>query len=280
MSEYYDHSTGLPLQLVKIGYCDDSRKDKRMSKYKTENPLYIPLYYIEGGTKQHESLIHNKFKKYLAYGNEWFNWNDEIQKFFNTIKSLEDLDYYFCITTESKPKEVKVIETLKPKNDTELRKFLLIGVYCIFVDDYSYIGDLYDIKNTLEKIYSLVGFTTGKRVTRKEFKERGWGELEIITYSDFIGCGGYFTNISRYILRKNEKAWERYLTYKKKYPEIIKFFRDNIPPQFIVERQDLDRPLLESKFNIIWGSESGKENIYGIDIDLLRKYNLNQRKYF
>jgi hypothetical protein len=86
--------------ILKIGYTKDNEKTSsgRDISYKTENPTIKTLYIIEGGTEQDERNLHNHFRKYLKYGNEWFDYNDEILEFFNThttVESLRELEVKF-----------------------------------------------------------------------------------------------------------------------------------------------------------------------------------------
>lgn len=108
--DYYNHETNLPLRLLKIGYCDDSRKEVRLSSYKTENPLMTPIYFIEGGTETHEKRLHYKFRDYLFTGREWFIYSQEIIDFFSTA-TLEDFN-----NLELTKKEIE--DLIPPKDNT------------------------------------------------------------------------------------------------------------------------------------------------------------------
>ncbi len=81
-------------KLLKIGYTEDSRKDKRFDQYRLHNPTSKVLFKIPNGTEDHEKRIQYKFKylKYNGYGHEWFNYSEEIINFFKEIKSLEDIE--------------------------------------------------------------------------------------------------------------------------------------------------------------------------------------------
>ena len=83
--------------ILKIGYTKDDGKKSRFDCYITENPTCKILYLIPNGTEQDEKNLHNHFKDYLRYGNEWFSYEQEIIDFFETHttkESLEELDTY------------------------------------------------------------------------------------------------------------------------------------------------------------------------------------------
>ena len=80
-------------QLLKIGYTDDDKKEKRYSGYKLHNPTCEILCEILNATEEHEHKLHYKFKnyRYEDYGNEWFYYNEEIVNYIKTV-ALEELD--------------------------------------------------------------------------------------------------------------------------------------------------------------------------------------------
>ena len=81
-------------RLLKIGYTEDSNKDKRFLQYKLHNPTCQVLYEIPGATEDHEKRVQYKFRDLLFsdYGREWFEYSEEIIEFFKGIKSLEELE--------------------------------------------------------------------------------------------------------------------------------------------------------------------------------------------
>ena len=95
--------------LLKIGYTKDSNKDKRFIAYKLHNPLSEILFTISGGTEKHEKSLHLLFRQYLYpdYGNEWFVYNEEIIKFFQTHITKESLDENLIILDKNKIKELR-----------------------------------------------------------------------------------------------------------------------------------------------------------------------------
>ena len=87
--------------LLKIGYTGESSKKNRFATYKMHNPLSEVLFTIPEGTEKHEKALHYLFRKYLYqdYGNEWFNYNEEIINFFSTHTTRESLDKDLVIFT-------------------------------------------------------------------------------------------------------------------------------------------------------------------------------------
>ena len=81
---YYNKNTKEILDLLKIGYTEDSNKDKRFTLYKLHNPGYKLLYEISGYDEDIEKRVQYKFRdlKYNEYGNEWFYYSDDIINFF------------------------------------------------------------------------------------------------------------------------------------------------------------------------------------------------------
>ena len=80
--------------LLKIGYTEDNKKDRRFLQYKLHNPTCQVLFEIPGGTEDHEKKVQYKFKNllYEDYGKEWFKYSEKIIDFFRSIKSLKDID--------------------------------------------------------------------------------------------------------------------------------------------------------------------------------------------
>ena len=90
---YYNKETKevLDLDLLKIGYTEDSNKDKRFTLYKLHNPGYKLLYEILGYDEDIEKRIQYKFRNllYSEYGREWFYYSDDIINFFRDIDNID-----------------------------------------------------------------------------------------------------------------------------------------------------------------------------------------------
>lgn len=92
-SAFKDNSLSEHMNLIKIGYTDDSSKKLRYSQYKLHNPSVIVLYEIPDCGTDIEDQLHQFFSKfrYDMYGREWYYWDEEIIQFFETNKTKEDL---------------------------------------------------------------------------------------------------------------------------------------------------------------------------------------------
>lgn len=88
---YYNKDTKEVLDLLKIGYTGDSKKDKRFMAYRMHNPGHKLLYEVLGYDEDIEKRIQYKFRglKYNGYGNEWFYYSEDIINFFKDIDSID-----------------------------------------------------------------------------------------------------------------------------------------------------------------------------------------------
>jgi hypothetical protein len=88
---YYNKDTKEVLDLLKIGYTEDSKKDKRFMAYRMHNPGYKLLYEVLGYSEDIEKRIQYKFKDllYSEYGREWFYYSEDIINFFKDIDSID-----------------------------------------------------------------------------------------------------------------------------------------------------------------------------------------------
>lgn len=86
----YDENENL-IHFLKIGYTEDSSKDKRFSQYKMHNPTCKILYEIPDLPEDIEKRIQYKFRDllYSEYGREWFYYSDEIVNFFKDIDNID-----------------------------------------------------------------------------------------------------------------------------------------------------------------------------------------------
>ena len=86
----YDENENL-IHFLKIGYTEDSSKNKRFSQYKMHNPTCKILYEIPDLPEDIEKRIQYKFRDllYSEYGREWFYYSDEIVNFFKDIDNID-----------------------------------------------------------------------------------------------------------------------------------------------------------------------------------------------
>lgn len=95
---YYNKDTKEIVDLLKIGYSEDSNWKARLTSYKLHNSCCKVLFTIEGITEEYEKLLHLHFysQRFPDYGKEWFYYGQNIIDYFNTHKVIEDffdLDY-------------------------------------------------------------------------------------------------------------------------------------------------------------------------------------------
>lgn len=90
-SPFYDKQEEKFIWILKIGYTDDIKSNRRLLMYTTHNPSFEFLHTIAGGTEEHEGKLLEKFKHLLHHGREWFIYSQEIIDYFNSV-SLEDIE--------------------------------------------------------------------------------------------------------------------------------------------------------------------------------------------
>ena len=88
---YYNKETKEVLDLFKIGYTEDSKRDRRFQIYRLHNPGFKLLYEIPDLSEDIEKRVRYKFRdlKYEDYGNEWFYYSDDIINFFRDIDNID-----------------------------------------------------------------------------------------------------------------------------------------------------------------------------------------------
>lgn len=81
------------IDLLKIGYTEDTKKEGRFNAYKLHNPTCKILYELPELTEEDEKNVQYKFRKYLysEYGMEWFEYNKEIVDFFSDSNVIENI---------------------------------------------------------------------------------------------------------------------------------------------------------------------------------------------
>lgn len=80
-------------KLLKIGYTNDDKKDRRYYQYTSHNPTIKVLYEIPECDVDIENLLHSYFSKYRYpdFGKEWFYWDKEIIDFFENHKTRDSI---------------------------------------------------------------------------------------------------------------------------------------------------------------------------------------------
>lgn len=173
---YYNKETKKVLDLLKIGYTEDSRKDIRFMAYKMHNPGFKLLYEIPNLSEDVEKRVQYKFRNllYSEYGREWFYYSDDIINFFRDIDKID---------LESLPKS----PMSERRKYWKLNKLVKNVVYWVSVipkeskRDYiekiiedlgSNLKNIQDILNYIEKDYGSEGtLEYRKMIERKETKK-------------------------------------------------------------------------------------------------------------
>ena len=153
-------------KLLKIGYTEDFKKDKRFITYKLHNPTCKVLYEILGYDEDIEKRIQYKFKNliYSDYGREWFNYSEDIINFF---KDIDKIDLY------SLPKN--------PNREDKVFKNKLKEVKGIL----SYVLDLSEINDYLSKLVDIYGDKLCSEIVIKHLKD---DNRDLSNYEELIKC--------------------------------------------------------------------------------------------
>lgn len=148
---YYNKDTKEVLDLLKIGYTEDSKKDKRFMAYRMHNPGHKLLYEVLGYDEDIEKRIQYKFRDllYLDYGREWFYYSENIINFFKDIDNID---------LESLPKSPRrrEIEFTNLKNEViEIIKYLFLTKkeYLDYLENLiTILGDRFSVSSVLDYI--------------------------------------------------------------------------------------------------------------------------------
>ena len=86
----YDENEEL-IHLLKIGFTEDSKRNRRFQTYKLHNPTCKILYEIPDLPEDIEKKIQYKFRDllYSEYGREWFYYSEDIINFFRDIDKVD-----------------------------------------------------------------------------------------------------------------------------------------------------------------------------------------------
>lgn len=155
------------IDLLKIGYTEDNKKDKRFLAYKLHNPTCKVLYEIPSLSEDIEKRIQYKFRslKYKDYGNEWFYYSDDIVNFFRDIDKMD---------LESLPKSPK----------SEQRKYWKIEK--MIKEVVSWISEITDKKKYIEKIIDDLGSNLNTVQDVLDYIVKDYGEDSISKYIEVI----------------------------------------------------------------------------------------------
>lgn len=105
---------------IKIGVAKDP--EKRLKQLQTGNPHNLKIYKtIKNVPNEYESSIHRLFDDYRLKG-EWFQINDKITEFMESISSESDLEKKFKVTIESFMGDPEPLEEVVKTNLTLMEK--------------------------------------------------------------------------------------------------------------------------------------------------------------
>ena len=170
---YYNKETKEILDLLKIGYTEDNKKDFRYSHYRLHNPGFQLLYEIPGYNEDIERRIQYKFRnlKYNEYGHEWFYYSEEIIDFF---KSIDKIDLYSLPKNIGKKlkgviKDIRIILEYVLRSD-ELEEYLskLILQYGDDLNKEVVLNYLKNDGRDLSKYYEIISLRESGKFTNNE----------------------------------------------------------------------------------------------------------------
>lgn len=79
------------INILKIGYTIDLGQENRFSAYRNHNPSCKVLFKIPEATEQDETNLHGYFKEYRIFNHEWYEYKEDIIKFFEDHRTKESL---------------------------------------------------------------------------------------------------------------------------------------------------------------------------------------------
>ena len=137
---------------LKIGYTeheeDDLIKNRRLSAYFAHHKSVKLLAVIPNGTEQHEKRLHQRFKKYLWNGNEWYYYNQEIVDYFKSL-TAEDLEKLPNLNNKTK------LHNFKKLINTDLRNDLKYLISFLFDNEEDCENYMYILLNVFERKITL-----------------------------------------------------------------------------------------------------------------------------
>ena len=101
---HFDKEENKLLELLKIGYTADNKKEVRYQSYKLHYPPFKVLYEIPDADTLNEKSLQKYFQefRYSDYGHEWFRYDQSIIDYFKTHTTKDSLsDLGEICTTDS-----------------------------------------------------------------------------------------------------------------------------------------------------------------------------------
>ena len=199
-------------QLLKIGYTEDFKKDKRYISYKLHNPTCKVLYEISNGTEDHEKRIQYKFKDllYSDYGREWFYYSEEIIDFFKEIQD-NGLDIILNLPKGASSNTVYTIYRNKIKD-------ILYSIYGFYREENN-ISPKESLEDTIKDYYNKLIVELGDKITVEsevlEYIKKDFGDTLVDKYIENNKLFQSSQEISRFM-----KEFSKLDTFKRR----LRFF--------------------------------------------------------
>ena len=200
------------IDLLKIGYTDESVKDKRFNLYKLHNPTCKVLYEISNGTEDQEKRIQYKFKDllYPDYGREWFYYSEEIINFFEDIKN-NGLDIVLNLPKGASSKSTYLIYRNKVKD-------VLYSIYGFYREENN-ISPKESLEDTIKDYYNKLIVELGDKITVEsevlEYIKKDFGDTLVNKYIENNKLFQSSQEISRFM-----EEFSKLNTFKKR----LRFF--------------------------------------------------------
>ena len=167
------------IDLLKIGYTDESVKDKRFNLYKLHNPTCKVLCEVLEGTEDHEKRIQYKFKDllYPDYGREWFYYSEEIIDFFEDIQN-NGLDIVLNLPKGASSKSTYLTYRNKVKD-------ILYSIYGFYREENN-ISPKESLEDTVKDYYNKLIVDLGDKITVEsevlEYIKKDFGDTLVDKY--------------------------------------------------------------------------------------------------
>ena len=220
---HFDKEENKLLELLKIGYTADNKKEARYQTYKLHYPPSKVLYEIPDADTLDEKKLQKYFQKfkYSDYGHEWFKYDQSIVDYFKTHttkESLSDLPEILKLKNTKSIKEVEEIVDyvlIKQYYDGKQNiktilfdKIILVNsiisnkTLSTIDDVWEYINNTYGIFNFPEyddQVNSILdminkeSYYNGKMKTLCMFKEKGEDILKFVLQRVSVDIFFYYT---------------------------------------------------------------------------------------
>ena len=251
-STYFNKFDKSIIDLIKIGYTDNWRK--RIDQYKLHNPGIKVLFIYSEGTEEDEKSLHQLFNnyKYPDYGNEWFNYSDDIINFFKNNTTIKDVRKYF------KPKKLSAGNLSGAERKTRRR---LIYQYSYFASTLISNKTSYDFRKLLLSCDDIIKLEDIQNWFKQNYPSE-FSEIDKL-YSNFLQISNQDNNKVKEFFR----IFEQLPSFSKKLKYLCE---SELDPTFIKTKiiPAISEPHFDEYYNVL-GPERCKSLSY--DTSRLRK---------